>query len=192
PEPSALAEPGTTDREPILPIVDVSTRAVLARAITARGDLERSLVALEAARAASRFSLVGAVEREEGEEVARIGLGYRLPLGGERAARARALDAALARAERDAEIERVQLAARLAAAAERAASIGAVEAPTPAAIERALAALDARLAAGKDRPSEILPARRQLYGALVTALEARVARLRLAYELETLTRETLP
>lgn len=190
--PSPLVEPDVPAGAPPPAETARSSEAVVGRAITARVDLERALVALEAARAASRFSLAGEVEREGEEEVAHVGLAYRLPLGGERAARARALDAAVARVDREAEIERAALAARVSAAAERAAASGLGPDLAPETIARALAALDARLAAGKERPSEILPARRQLFDAAATALAVRAARLRVAYELDALTRETLP
>lgn len=164
----------------------------LTEALEAGSRLERALIALGAARDASRFSLGGSVAREGEEEVARLGVGYRLPLAGERAARAEARDAALAEFARRAEFDREQLAARIAAVRERATAAGTDDVLSADAIERALAALDARLAVGKDRPSEVLPARRQLFDALTTLVAARAARLRLTYELEALTREIEP
>ena len=124
--------------------------------------------------------------------MARLGLGYRLPLAGERTARAAARDAALAELSRRSELDRARLAARADAAHERAAAAGSDIGLSADAIERALAALDARLAAGKERPSEVLPARRQLFDALTTLVAARAARFRLNYELAALSREFEP
>ena len=171
---------------------DAPRRSALAEALDARTELGLALIALVAARDASRFSLGGSVAREGEEEVARLGLGYRLPLAGERTARAAARDAALAELSRRSELDRARLAARADAAHERAAAGGSDIGLSADAIERALAALDARLAAGKERPSEVLPARRQLFDALTTLVAARAARFRLNYELAALSREFEP
>jgi hypothetical protein len=87
------------------------------------------------------------------------------------------------------EIELGRLAGRLDAARERARGLEGPTSLDPGAADRALAAIDARLAAGKDRPSQALPLRRQVLGAVGTALSARADRLRTLFEIEALTTE---
>lgn len=195
----ALAELGSEPREllePGEPSVPDAARGVsgslFARAITSQAVLERALAALAAARARSRWSVLGSLGREGEEEVARVGFGLRLPLAGQGAARDAALAAEVAAKERRAELELARLDARLAGARERLAGPAPDQLLSPAEVERALAALDARVEAGKDRPSQVLPLRRQLVAALGTALAARAARLRASFELAALTLETAP
>jgi hypothetical protein len=164
-------------------------RSLVARAVAARAELETALVALAASRSASRWSLRGGAAREGDEDVARLGLGYRLPLPGQRDARTAERDAAVAETARRAEIERATLEGRLVAARARLAELERGATVSPAEVRRALAALDARVEAGKDRPSAILPLRRQLLDALSTELAIRGARLRAAFEIQALTRE---
>ncbi len=190
--PVALAEPAI--ELPMEPPPSGSAgslaNAVLARGVTSRGALARSLAALEAARAGSRWSLGAELAREGEEDVARLGFGYRIPLSGQSDTRSAARDALLAASTRNAELDLSRLAGRLAGARARAQSLAAGTPLRPNEVERALAALDARLAAGRDRPSQALPLRRQLVGALSTALTARAARLRAAFEIEALTTES--
>lgn len=188
-EPRALAEPG----EPALTDSEKSVEASLfARALRADAALERSLVALAAARAGSRWSVLGSLGREGEEEVARVGLGLRLPVAGQAQARQAALAAELAAAGRTTELELARLTARWVGARERRAAVVPSLLLAPAEVERALAALDARVSAGKDRPSQVLPLRRQLVGALATALSARAARLRAGFEVVALSQEVSP
>ncbi|MDX1998358.1 MAG: hypothetical protein SF066_11615, partial [Thermoanaerobaculia bacterium] len=187
-EPQALSEP----MEPAdLGALGVEA-SLFARALRAGVALERSLAALAAARAGSRWSVLGSLGREGEEEVARVGLGFRVPIPGQAQARQEALAAEIAAAERSTELELARLAARWAGARERRAAVEASLLHAPAEVEGALAALDARVAAGKDRPSQVLPLRRQLMGALSTALAARAARLRAGFEVAALTREVSP
>jgi outer membrane protein TolC len=166
---------------------------LLVRAARSGFELERARIALEAAREASRWSLGGSLAREGDEEVARLGVGYRLPLGGEGEA-IRHLRAEREReTARAAELAEAELAARRAAALERwRALVEAAPTESRFGIDEAAAALEARLAAGKDRPTEALLVRRELVRARATRLAARAARLRAAFELAALTTETLP
>ncbi len=186
-EPLPLPTPAARERS-----VDSPTRGqgALARAVELRGELDGALLALESARAASRWALVGALAREGEEEVARLGLGYRLPLAGETRARATALESALVERARRTEIELASLAGRLAGARARLATLESRPGLSTDEVGRALGALDARLAAGRERPSSMLPLRRQLLGALTSELEHRAARLRSGYEIDALTTET--
>lgn len=178
--------------EPLLPeIVPAVGTTLFARAIASKAALDRALAALAAARVGSRWSVGASVAREGEEEVARVGLGYRPPLPGQAESRAAALAADLASSTRSAELELARLEARLAGARERAAGFVPGILIAPAEVEGALAALDARVRAGKDRPSQVLPLRRQLVGALATALSARGARLRSSFEIAALTLENL-
>ena len=144
---------------------------------------ERLVVALgrvRGAAAASRWSLQGEVASEGDERLAHVGVAYRLPLRGERAAIAQERAAAEEQARRLAERERATLRARLAAAD------AALATPPPALgpddLDRAHRALAARLDEGKERPSEILPLRRQLLEARLATLAAAAAARRAAAE----------
>ena len=165
-------------------------RSTLARAIAARSALARALLTLDAARAASRWSLVASAAREGVEEVTRLGAGYRVPFSGQSGARSAALSAAVAEQGFLAGLERTRLEGRLRGARERGAGLAGGALFSAIEMERALAALEARVAAGRDRPSTVLPLRRQLVGALLTELTARAAYLRAAFEIQTLTTET--
>lgn len=185
-EPQGLLEPG----EPSLADSERGVETSLfARAITTDAALERSLAALAMARAGSRWSVLGSLGREGEEEVARVGFGLRLPLSGQVQARQAALAAGVAVGMRDSELAIARLGARLAGARERVTGVVPRLLLSQAEVDRALGALDARVAAGKDRPSQVLPLRRQLVGALATALSARAARLRAAFEIDALTLE---
>lgn len=188
-DPQALTEPV----EPALTDSQMGVDASLfARALRASATLERSLAALAAARAGSRWSVLGSLGREGEEEVVRVGLGLRLPVAGQVQARQAALAAERAAAARRTELEVARLTARWAGSRERLAALVPSQLLAPAEVERALAALDARVAAGKDRASQVLPLRRQLVAALATALSARAARLRAGFEVAALSREVSP
>lgn len=162
----------------------------LTRASELRSALTQALVSLDAARGASRWSLLATAAQEGEEDVARLGLGYRLPLAGQNAARATARDAALAEEKRGAELERVNLEGRLRSAEVRGAALAERATVSPQVIDEALAALEARVTAGRDRPSAVLPLRRQLVGALLTELAARAAQARAVFQIQTLKAET--
>jgi outer membrane protein, heavy metal efflux system len=164
--------------------------ATLARAITLRSDLARALLELEAARAGGRWSLIASGAREGREEVAHVGAGFRIPFSGESRLRAAALRAALAEEEHRARAEQLLFEGRLLGARERGAGLAQDAPVSPFEMERALAALQARVAVGRDRPSAVLPLRRQLLAALLTELAARAAALRAAFEIQILTTET--
>jgi hypothetical protein len=164
--------------------------SALQAAVRSGAALEIALAALESARSASSWSLGATAAREGEEKVALLGVGYRFPLRGEGAARASAFAAARAERQRAAEIELERLAGRLAGARARATALAGAAPLDAAEIDRALAALDARLAAGKDRPSQALPLRRQLLEAHAVALAIRAERLRALYEIEALTTES--
>lgn len=183
--------------EPVAPRLEPEASGaeppLLVRAARARLELERARIALDAAREASRWTLGGSLAREGDEEVARLGVGYRLPLGGEGEA-IRQLRAEREReAARAAELAEAELAARRAAALERWRALAeAAPVDSPFGIDEAAAALEARLAAGKDRPTEALLVRRELVRARATRLAVRAARLTAAFELAALTAETQP
>jgi outer membrane protein TolC len=152
--------------------------------IEARRRLSLALAAVEAASAESRWGLKATVAREADENVAHAGVAYRLPLRGERAGIAAGRQADESRAHREAELALAGLEARLAIAA---AALAAIEPTlTAAELEGAETALQARIAEGKERTSEVLPLRRQLLEARIAALEARAARLSAAAQLHIL------
>ena len=165
-------------------------RSTLARAIQARATLASALLNLDAARGRSRWSLVATAAQEGEEDVARLGVGYRLPLSGQKEARTSALEAAIAEQLRSAELERARLEGRLRGARARAAGLASGARSSPGEIEGALAALETRVTVGRDRLSTVLPLRRRLVGALLTELGARAAYLRAELEILTLSTET--
>ena len=196
--PRRLAEPLSADsgreaaveRKEVEGVLTVST---LTRASELRSSLKQALIRLDDARGASRWSLQATAAQEGEEDVARLGLGYRLPFARQNAARVTARDAAIAEERRGAELERARLEGRLRGAEARAASFAsgltATSTFSPREIEEALAALEARVTTGRDRPSAVLPLRRQLLGALLTELAARAAEARAVFLLQTLKAE---
>lgn len=167
----------------------VAADSILARAIALRSALAQALVKLDAARGASRWALLATAAQEGEEDVARLGVGYRLPLAGQNAARATSQAAALAEERRGTEIARARLDGRLRGAEARAAALAGNVALATLEIEGALAALEARVTAGRDRPSAVLPLRRQLVGALRNDLSSRAALARAVFQIRTLKAE---
>ena len=143
--------------------------------IESRRRLAVALARALAASSSSRWGLAGTVAREGDERLAHLGVAYRLPLRGERSAIAAEQTAAEAQALRDSELRLTALDARVAAAEATLASAGPML--DSADLDRAQAALAVRVEEGKERPSEVLPLRRQLLEARVAALRARAARL---------------
>jgi hypothetical protein len=143
--------------------------------LEARRRLSEALARAAAASSSSRWALAGTVAREGDERLAHLGVAYRLPLRGERSAIAAEQAAAEAQGSRDAELRLTAIEARLAAAEGTLASTGPML--DSADLDRAQAALAVRVEEGKERPSEVLPLRRQLLEARVAALRARAARL---------------
>lgn len=161
-------------------------RGVLAAGLAARETVEETSLDLERSLARERWSLAASVGKEGEEVVARAGLAYRLPLGGEAPAReaeraaARDVQAAARRAARAA------LEARLSSALARAAAFGDV--PDPGRFSAAIAAVGLRLSEGKEAPASALLLRRQLVEASLLALERRRDAFLLADEIDTLTK----
>jgi hypothetical protein len=185
PEPLDLAGlPGTERLEATPP---PAAAARVREGIEARRRLAVALARALAASSSSRWGLAGTVAREGDERLAHLGVAYRLPLRGERAAIASEQAAAEAQASRDAELRLTATEARLAAA--RAALAPAGPLLDPSDVDRALAALAVRVEEGKERPSEVLPLRRQLLEARVAALRARAARLAAGAQLHFLGEE---
>lgn len=162
-------------------------RGVLRQAVASRSTLRESLLRLESSRERSRFSLLSSVAREGEEDVARLGVAYRLPRPQENAAIASSLEAAVSAVRREAEIEAATLRARFAAAVELLTALAAEE--PSGGIDAALGAVELRLTEGKDRPSQALAIRRQLLAAREAALERRAATERARAELTALTME---
>jgi hypothetical protein len=182
-----LAEPVA----PALPSVAIEPGLGAAiAAVRARARLEATLLRLGAARDRSRWSLLSSVGREGDEEVTHVGFALRLPRPGEREAIVTATETAVRAIEREAEIETAMLAGRATAAAALLRELaGPPEAPDFDAI---LAALEARLAEGKDRPIAALALRREILTQLEEALARRVAAHRAGAELTELTTEVTP
>jgi outer membrane protein TolC len=172
--------PVTLDDLPGAPAREPAPDGDAAAAIDARERLELGLARVSGSVARSRWGLQSEVAAEGEERLAHVGVAYRFPLRGERAAIEQEQTAAEAQARRKAEGARVALRARAAAAR------AALDASPPALgatdVSRALEALTVRLAEGKERPSEILPLRRQLLEARLAGLAARAARARAAAE----------
>jgi len=170
PEPSASA--------------DCAGEGILAGAARTGAVLAAAEAGLDRRAESSRWALAGDLAREGDEEVARVGLAYRIAPRGERAALEEVRAAAAATALRSAERTLAALGGR------RNAALARLAAPPPpdasGEVTAALAALAARLAEGKSRPSEVLPLRRQLLAAREAALDARAERALAAAELAAL------
>jgi outer membrane protein TolC len=190
-QPIPLAEPNAAP-PPTPAAATMLAPSVTSRAITSRADLDRALAELDAARDRSRWSLTSSLAREGDESVARFGGGYRLPLGDLTPARTRALAAQLAEIGRRAEVERAALEARRREAEAHLAALPSTTLLDASQVDQALVALTARLDSGRDRPSEVLPLRRQLQNAQVTSLMSKATRLRAAFTLATLNNEVTP
>jgi hypothetical protein len=173
PEPVALgALPGYATTP------DITTSSpgdVMKAGIEARRNVAIAVARVQTARASSRWGLAGEVAAEGGERLAHVGVAYRLPLRGERSAIAAEQSAAETAANREAERRLVEVEAQVSAAAATLAWAGQVL--DSSALDAAQAALTARLEEGKERPSEILPLRRQLLEARIAALRSRAARI---------------
>ncbi len=186
--PAALAEPSTPASPSPAP-VDAGTTAAVA-AVRARARLAASLLRLGSARDRSRWRLSSSLAREGDEDVAHLGFALRLPRHGEEQAILGATDAEVRAVDREADLETTAIAARAAAAAALLRELAA--APQAPDLEAIIAALDARLAEGKDRPVEALPLRREVLIQLEEALDRRVAAHRAAAALAELTTEVTP
>jgi hypothetical protein len=159
-------------------------------AVRARARLAAGLLRLGAARGLSRWSLSSSLAREGDEDVAHLGFSLRWPRQGEEQAIRSATEAEVRAVEREAEVETTAIAARAAAA--RALLRELDSAPGGPDLEAILAALEARLAEGKDRPVEALPLRREVLVQLEEALDRRIALHRAAAVLAELTTEVAP
>ncbi len=168
----------------------------LAEGIAARRELAVALAQFDDGRARSRWAIRSSLAREAEERVARFGLAYRLPLAAERPVADRALESAIASADREAEQRTSELQSRLAAARSRLTALGASEVPLTGeealSPERTLAAIELRLVEGKSHASEALLMRRAVIAAQIARIERRAARIAASWELSILTTEVLP
>ncbi len=158
--------------------------SVLETAARARADLAIAEAGLAARAEAARWALASDLAREGDEEVARLGLAYRFAPRGEQAALDAQRAAAAAAGQRAAELDLAQLAARREAARSRLAPSARFSSDDE--LAAGVAALEARLAEGRSRPSEVLPLRRQLLAAREAAIDARAERAVAAAELAAL------
>jgi hypothetical protein len=189
PRPLDLASLPGTSAEPRVAEARAEAAAAV-EGIAARRQLALLLARARAAGASSRWAVAGDLEREGEERVARLGLAYRFPLGGERAVLSEVLRAEELEATTEAASGEADIRARVAAASAALAS----STPTVSAGDHGTArrALDARLAEGSDRASAVLPLRRQLLEAGLSALEARALRAQSAAELHLLAGGEVP
>lgn len=165
------------------------SRSALTRAAAARAELEASRADFELAGAQSRWALRTGVAREGEESVARVGLGYRLPLAREIESGNAARTAFLAATRLDAELASSELRARL----EEALAVVSQPVDSPPLNDRAiLTALEARLVEGKSPAAEMLVLRRGVLAARELALERHAATLNALFELAALTAEVEP
>jgi hypothetical protein len=170
--PAVASAPGGTDRG-------------VAAGIDARRRLALALTQARRASSRSRWALASVLAKEGDENLAHLGVAYRFPLRGERAAIEAEVAAAEAQAVRAAAAEAAVLRGRLASA--RAALAAPAPALQEAELDQARRALAARVAEGKERPSQVLPLRRQLLEARLAALTAEALRARAAADLFFLT-----
>ena len=164
--------------------------ALALHAVDARAALARSALDLQRTRDESRWSLRSTLGREGEEEVAHVGVAYRMPRANERELAQRAVEAERDAVTRDAELARAGLFSRL-----ESALVEAGGEPADLAVDsitRTRGALTARLLEGKSRPSEVLPLRLQLLAAEEAAIERRATLARATATLERLLTEVQP
>jgi hypothetical protein len=193
PTPSPLAAPIDAAGATLPPgATSLPEASVRVRALVAGRDAAVALVRLGTAREVSRWSLRSSVAREGDEDVARVGVAWRVPRGrGETEAIDRDTETRIAAIERAAALEIAALAARwdeartlldaTATAADGAAS------PSGDVSAAALAALEARWTEGKSRGAEILPLLHQILTAREAAIARAAERARAAITLASLT-----
>jgi outer membrane protein TolC len=191
-EGAAMEEPETLTEPPAFtaPSVTLPADSVLVRAIDARRALELSLVRLELARSQSRFALRSSLAREGEEEVALVGLAYRWPRQGVRAAGSAVAERRIASFDRQAELERAALRTRHLAAVSAVRAGSGNESPVDTA--HPLMAIERRLEEGKVHPSEGLTQKRLLLAAEQARLERRAAWLLAGIDLQALAAEVEP
>lgn len=165
------------------------SRQVAQRAVELRAELEIARAALELDADLSRLSWIGSVAREGREDVARVGVSLSLPRTGVPASRREAAATHAALLRRQAELQLADLAARrasaqallrsqpVAPAGEGAPSSGDDPFAAP------LAAIEARLGAGRASPAESLALRRGLLALQEESLERAARREQAAAEL---------
>jgi hypothetical protein len=181
-----LAGPDDAGQAPTAP----AGEAALFLALRLEPALAAAEARLEAASGSARWSVASEVAREGEEEVARLGVAYRIAPRGERPRVEEEAAATIAALERRARLARSELEARAAAAASRLAA----PAPSllPEEVARALAALEARIVEGEERPANVLPQRRALLDAEAARIEATRARAAARAELHSLSRGIEP
>lgn len=162
----------------------------LRKALQARLEVERERLRHQEALALSRWSLRGSYAREGQDRIAKIGFAYRFSRPGEAQALRHEAEAGAAALRREIQGALVELEGRFQAAQaslEDLAGIG----PAPD-FQAAIRAVGLRLQAGRERPSEVLPIRRQLLEAEIASLTRQHAQQLLTAELTALTQETRP
>jgi hypothetical protein len=162
----------------------------LRRASIARQNLEASQANLSAALSNSRWGLSSSYSKEGEERITKIGIAYRFPRAGEASAIRAEQRARIEAGKRVAELELAELDLRFAAALQTIESNQDLpESPDTAA---ALEALTLRLVEGKDRPSDVIPIRRQFLEIRLAELQRAHSLYRAHAELLTLTSENTP
>ena len=180
----AVTAAGATSRPRPLP-ADRPTDS--GRCLAGCGDTGRDRRGTKRARArlgVSRLSWLGSVAREGREDVARFGVALALQRPGVATSRREAADSAVESARRQSELARSELAARFASAHARlrAAQSSAGTTATES-FDVPLAAIEARLTAGRASPAETLTLRRQVLALREQALERAALREHAAAEL---------
>jgi len=163
---------------------------VLRRAIELGTRLELAAAALDSKADTARWALTSELASEGEEEVARLGISYRIAPRRERRTVADERLAAAEAQRRRAALEIAALDAR-AVTARRTLAAGAA-ALSEEEIEHAFRALHALVAEGKERPTDVLAERRTLVDARLSLLDRRHARAAASAELRTLSRRLEP
>ncbi len=190
PAPVPLADPGPVPVIPADRLLERLEAGPLRQALMAQIDLEERSLRLKEALELSRWSLRGSHAQEGDEKVTRFGLAVRLPRPGEASAVRRSTETRLRALQGEARQAMAELDARAQSAAVR---LSRTDHPsrTPD-FAQALAAVGLRLREGRERPSEVLPLRRQLLEAQMASLQRLHAQHLLAAELQTLLPEVHP
>jgi hypothetical protein len=183
----SLVAPADSDADAIPGSVAGGARRL---AVERAAELEIAGAALATAAESARWSLASQLAREGDEEIARLGLAYRIAPRGQRRSAAEELAAATRAIRRRAELESASVDERFAAA--RSLLAGSRASVDEADLSHAFEALATRVAEGKERPGAVLAQRRALVDAQIALLESRHARAAAAAELRALTSRVQP
>ena len=188
--PMTIADPGLVRFEDVAGLPSRYAKAPVRQALQARLNVEHENLRHREALNLSRWTLRGSYAKEGEDRIAKVGVAYRFSRPGETQAVHRETEAGLATLQRELQNAVTELDGRFQAAQERLQILGDI--PPTKGFHDAIQAVGLRLQAGKERPSDALPIRRQLLEAEVAELRRQHAQHLLQAELQALTDGVTP